>query len=327
MIDRFESALDSLQSALFEGAVQPALYALGLAGLAEDAYEATAWFLYGLIEIALLFAILRPLESLRPAEVWANRREVRVDVLYTLLNRLGVMPVLLFLLLAPVEAAINGWLRMRDIIPPNLEDWLPGMTERPLLAFLVYLVAIDFFEYWRHRLQHHFDAWWALHSLHHSQRQMSFWADNRNHLLDDVLAGLWTAGVALLIGVPPGQFALIVVLARMLESVSHANIMMSFGPVGERLLVSPRFHRVHHAIGLGHEGYHRGHNFSVLFPIWDVIFRTADFSPVYPPTGIRDQLAGRDYGSGFWRQQWLGLKRLAECLRPRRLRRNAPYPG
>ena len=32
------------------------------------------------------------------------------------------------------------------------------------------------------------------------------------------------------------------------------------------------------------------------------------------PTGIRDQLpeqGGRDYGQGFWAQQWLGLKRLA----------------
>ena len=28
------------------------------------------------------------------------------------------------------------------------------------------------------------------------------------------------------------------------------------------------------------------------------------------PTGIRDQLAGRDYGRGFWAQQWLGLRRL-----------------
>ena len=28
-------------------------------------------------------------------------------------------------------------------------------------------------------------------------------------------------------------------------------------------------------------------------------------------TGIRDQVeSNRDYGSGFWAQQWLGLKRL-----------------
>ena len=32
------------------------------------------------------------------------------------------------------------------------------------------------------------------------------------------------------------------------------------------------------------------------------------------PTGIRDQLDGRDYGLGFWRQQWLGLLRMKNAL-------------
>jgi sterol desaturase/sphingolipid hydroxylase (fatty acid hydroxylase superfamily) len=54
-----------------------------------------------------------------------------------------------------------------------------------------------------------------------------------------------------------------------------------------------------------------GANFAVLFPVWDVLFGTARFDDVYGPTGLRDQAAGRDYGRGFWAQQWLGLKRLA----------------
>jgi len=81
--------------------------------------------------------------------------------------------------------------------------------------------------------------------------------------------------------------------------------------------VGPRFHRLHHAIGLGHEGHLPGTlggcNFAVLFPVWDIVFGTARFGHGYEPTGIRDQLpehGGRDYGEGFWAQQWLGLKRL-----------------
>jgi hypothetical protein len=38
---------------------------------------------------------------------------------------------------------------------------------------------------------------------------------------------------------------------------------------------------------------------------------TADFTPGVEPTGIRDQLDGRDYGRGFWSQQWRALLRLA----------------
>ena len=78
-----------------------------------------------------------------------------------------------------------------------------------------------------------------------------------------------------------------------------------------------RFHRLHHSIGVGHETSGRGtlggHNFAVLFPVWDVLFGTASFADRYDPTGVRDQLpeeGGRDYGRGFWAQQWLGLRRL-----------------
>ena len=75
--------------------------------------------------------------------------------------------------------------------------------------------------------------------------------------------------------------------------------------------------RVHHAIGFGHEGPARGCNFASLLPIWDILFGTADFSPIYPATGIRDQLAGARYGDGFFGQQWLGLRRLALSLAAR----------
>jgi hypothetical protein len=42
-----------------------------------------------------------------------------------------------------------------------------------------------------------------------------------------------------------------------------------------------------------------------------MLFGTADFTPRFDPTGIRDQVEkGRDYGQGFWAQQWLGVLRL-----------------
>lgn len=305
-----------LQTALYEGAVQPVVYALDLVEYAEPAYEATEWFLYGLIEVAVLYALLRPLEARFPAEVWADRRLVKSDVLYTLLNRLGLVPLGFFFLLTPVLDAVEGALKLQGYRVSNLEDLLPFLAQAPLAAFLLYLVVLDFAEYWRHRLQHRFEWWWALHSLHHSQRQMSFWTDNRNHLLDDLVGSLWFAALALAIGVPPGQFLLIVIATRMLESLQHANLRLSFGRVGEWLLVSPRFHRLHHAIGDGHEGRYRGCNFAVLFPVWDVLFRTADFGDRFQPTGVRDQLEGHDYGEGFWAQQWLGVKRFRAALAP-----------
>jgi sterol desaturase/sphingolipid hydroxylase (fatty acid hydroxylase superfamily) len=116
-------------------------------------------------------------------------------------------------------------------------------------------------------------------------------------------------------GVAPGQFMAVVLATQLSESFQHANVRLWFGTVGERLWVSPRFHRLHHAIGIGHEtGGGKtmgGHNFGVLLPWWDVVFGTGNFEKRFEPTGVRDQLEqGRNYGAGFWQQQWLGFLRL-----------------
>ncbi len=309
--DAFVSAWAALHAWLFQAVVQPALFHLGLTTWIEMAFDWTEVFLIGAAEIVVLAILLTALEKWRPVERWADRRAVRVDVLYTFLVRLGVLPLAIFFLLLPVVDGLDGWLRMHGYIPPKLEDAFPSLFAHPFLSFLAYLVVIDFAMYWIHRAQHQFGWWWALHALHHSQREMTFWTDDRNHLLDMVITDFVLALVALAVGVAPGQFVMIVAVSRALESLSHANVRIHFGRFGEWLLVSPRFHRVHHAIGLGHEGEKLGCNFAVLFPVWDHLFRTANPAAGFPATGIRDQLSGRDYGEGFWRQQWLGLKRMA----------------
>lgn len=308
-------AFASVHSWVFMTIVEPVLFKLDGAGVMEQAYDGTEFFLLGLLQIAVLYAIFRPLEAWLPAERWEDRRSVGVDVVYTFLHRLGLFTLALFFVLDPLIDALAGRLRLDGIANFNLDDLWPGVTSIPLVSFVLYLVVLDFVNYWVHRGQHRFRWWWALHSLHHSQRQMSLWTDDRNHLLDDLLRDAIFALIAVLIGVQPGQFVLLLIAARSIETLQHANLRLSFGRWGERLLVSPRFHRRHHAIGDGHEGEYRGCNFAVLLPIWDVLFRSGNFEPGFPATGIRDQLpgehgAGRDYGRGFWAQQWLGLKRM-----------------
>jgi sterol desaturase/sphingolipid hydroxylase (fatty acid hydroxylase superfamily) len=303
-------AFTMLHSWVFMTIVEPILFQFDGAGVMEQAYDGTEFFLLGLIQIGLLYVVLRPLEAWRPAEHWTDRRAVMVDVIYTFLHRLGLFSLVIFFVLDPLVDQFAAVLRLEGVSNFNLDDLWPGVTSIPIVAFVLYLVVLDFANYWIHRGQHRFRWWWGLHSLHHSQRQMSLWADDRNHLLDDLLRDAIFALIAVLIGVQPGQFVVLLIATRSLESLQHANLRLSFGRWGDRLLVSPRFHRRHHAIGDGHEGIYRGCNFAVLLPIWDVLFGSANFEAGYPATGIRDQLAGRDYGRGFWQQQWLGLKRM-----------------
>jgi sterol desaturase/sphingolipid hydroxylase (fatty acid hydroxylase superfamily) len=305
MIQLFIDWFGTAQGWLFQTLIEPAIYSTGLGAYIEEAFEGTEWFLAGLLEVAALYIILRPLEALIPVHQLADKRARWTDFLYTMVHRLGLFSIAAFFTLDPVMDHVAGLLR------------LEGMSA--ITSFLVYLVVLDFFEYWYHRGQHGIRQGWALHSLHHSQRDMNLWSDNRNHLFDDVTHDIYLAVIALAIGVAPSQYVLLVSVSRALQSLQHANVRIHFGWLGERLLVSPRFHRMHHAIGVGHESKGKGSlggcNFGVLLPWWDIAFGTANFTPQFAATGIRDQLAGRDYGRGFWRQQWLGLCRLAASMK------------
>lgn len=317
MIQFLLDLLGQAQGWLFESAIQPLLYVTGMGDITEEAFEGTEWLLIGIAELVLLYLVLRPLEAAIPVHQFSDQRARWNDFTYTVLQRIGLVPLLLFFTLDPLMDSVAGALHMGGVQPFNLENLVNDMP--PLASFAIYLVVLDFADYWLHRAQHQFNWWWGLHSLHHSQRNMNLWSDDRNHLLDDLLRDVLMAVLALAIGVPPGQYILLVSLSRIVQSLQHANVRIHFGPIGDRLLVSPRFHRMHHAIGIGHESQGQGTlggcNFAVLFPIWDIVFRTANFTPRFEATGVRDQLAGRDYGRGFWAQQWLGLKRMFEFMR------------
>lgn len=292
---------------IFETLVQPLLYAVDLMDIADEVLTWIDFALFGLFSMLVIYAVCRPLETWRPVEAVTDRRAIRTDIIYTLLARLGIFPLLAFIFLAALQSSLEGFLADTGFVPPTLESLFPALRETPLLTFFLYVVILDFGEYWRHRFQHRFNWWWALHSIHHAQRQMTFWSDDRNHILDEAIAALWFGAIALLIGVTPSQFPLLLLIMRLVESLSHGNIRLSYGRWGERLLVSPRFHRLHHGILSVAD---HGKNYAVLFPFWDWVFGTADFHrDVYPRTG--DPEGPESLATGGWlEQQWVGLKRM-----------------
>ena len=325
MLDALTDTFAAAQQWLFEAAVQPIAFAVGAGNLLEDGFTATGWLLVGLMQIAVLLLVIAPLERLWPVEPLRDRHAVGIDVLYTLIHRLGLFKLIMFFSVEGWLTSGIGWLRAHGLPTLQIDQLWPGVTDVAWVSFIIYLIVFDLVGYGVHRAQHRFHWWWQLHAVHHSQRQMTMWSDNRNHLLDSVITDVIFVVVAILIGVGPSQFVALVAVTQLLESLQHANLRWSWGRVGSRLLVSPSFHRRHHAVALGHDpdvagaGHHPyGANYGVLFPWWDMLFGSADWRPGLEPTGIDDQLAGRDYGRGFWRQQWLGLKRLVGADRPRR---------
>jgi sterol desaturase/sphingolipid hydroxylase (fatty acid hydroxylase superfamily) len=321
-----DNVVSTMQTLLYVDVVQPFLFKVGRMDYDEDTFDALYWVIVGVLEVLVMYAILRPLEALRPAEKWQDRKGVRVDALYTWIVKLGFLNLFFFFTFQPLFDSFQGWLRLHDISNIELDNLWPGVTSQPIVAFLIYLVVLDFVGYWYHRMEHRIGIWWELHAVHHSQQKMSLWSDDRNHLLDNIMQAGVFATVALVIGVPPSQFVVLVAVTNLMQSVQHANIRAHFGWLGERLLVSPAFHRRHHAIGYGHEGTTYGCNFGVLLPWWDMMFRSVSWNRELEPTGIRDQLAvgdipGRDYGNGFISQHWLAFKRIGERIASHRATR------
>jgi len=175
----------------------PLLYSLDLMQWEDVSYGWALFAVYGACQVAITFAVCVPLERWRPVERWPDARAVTVDVFYTIISRVGVLPLFTFVLFYRAQVTLNGFLADHGFVPPTLERLAPFLLGQPVLTFVIYAIILDCADYWRHRLSHQFGWWWALHSLHHAQRQMTFWSDDRNHVLDDLISALWFGVIAL----------------------------------------------------------------------------------------------------------------------------------
>jgi sterol desaturase/sphingolipid hydroxylase (fatty acid hydroxylase superfamily) len=312
------SAYGSLQEWIFSNLVVPLLYQLDLISWAEDAFDGIDWFLFGCVQIFLIIVVLRTWERFNPAEVQERfASSTKADIFYTLLHRLGIFHGLIFIVLSGFFFEIDSILHDFRFDRFNVENWWPGVTTIPAVSFLLYLVLLDLVDYLYHRASHTFHAWWQLHALHHSQTVMTAWSDNRNHFLDELMRAVALAFFALLFGVSPGQFIMLVALSQFIQSWQHANIKVHLG-LARYLLISPMYHRLHHAIGYGHEAIGRagvlgGCNFGVLFPWWDMVFKTVIFPNAVYPTGVRNLTVSQNVIT----QQWQGLVHAFRALFPK----------
>ncbi len=319
MIDPFAWLAGWIQ----ENALIPVMWQFGWMEWEDQSFMWALFAVYGVLQVLINIAICWPLERFRPIQAGGENALVRTDILYTLIGRIGIFPLVTFFGFYTVQTWLNGILTDHGYVPPTLERFFPFLLSMPVVTFLVYAVVLDFADYWRHRLSHTFGWWYGLHSVHHAQTRMTFWSDDRNHVLDDVIATAWFFAVALLIGVPPMQFPVLLLVLKLVESLSHANTRISFGRLGERLLVSPSFHRAHHGIEAG--GI-RSFNFGATFPWWDMMLGTADWRRGVIETGDRNASWAVSHGS-WWQQQTGGLRRAVQLATRKRRARRLPSPS
>ena len=201
--------------------------------------------------------------------------------------------VLYFLLYVPLIAGINllGAKVMSAVIC-GLSSWEPPSMLSPgwaVGAAIGFLLLHDFISYGAHVLFHKVPILWSFHQVHHSAEVLTPATAYRVHpveLIGFAVVNAPIVGLAIVfyqnLAEQPMKIASVFgisVIGLLGSHLRHSHILLSFGPLVSRILLSPAQHVIHHSI----ETQHWNKNFGVKFAIWDALFGTL-YIPKAPET-------------------------------------------
>jgi sterol desaturase/sphingolipid hydroxylase (fatty acid hydroxylase superfamily) len=134
---------------------------------------------------------------------------------------------------------------------------------------LCYLVVADLGHYWIHRLMHH-EYLWRIHKWHHAPDYMYWLMGVRATLPQQVLVNLPYIVAYSFLGLSPWWMVLAVGAGHVLQNDwMHLNVTWRSSWL-EWLIVTPRYHHVHHS----DQPEHYRANLAALFTAWDRVFGT-----------------------------------------------------
>jgi len=148
---------------------------------------------------------------------------------------------------------------------------------------VVYVICVDLWQYWLHRLQHRIPFLWATHRFHHSETALNATSQARHHLLQVPLVIIANLPVLILLGARPPHYLVLILISRVWGFVNHANLRIGFSFLTP-FVSGPQWHRIHHSI----LPQHQDKNFATFLPFIDVIFGTY-YRPSrdeFPPPGL-----------------------------------------
>lgn len=157
------------------------------------------------------------------------------------------------------------------------------------LALPLFVVVRDFLEFFYHFAQHRIPALWAMHSLHHSDPEMTALTTNRHFWGDQLVKALTIWSAMAMITTSTDQLVVLYAVIGLYNYFIHANLKVDFGR-WSWLLNCPAYHRRHHS----RLPAHYDSNFAALFPVWDLLFRTYRRPDGWPPCGL-DEGAPRSF--------------------------------
>ncbi len=183
----------------------------------------------------------------------------------------------------------------------NAVDW-------PIaLEVAVSVIVLDFAIYLQHVAMHKVLPLWALHKVHHGDRDVDVTTAVRFHPVEIVISMGYKFAVIALLG--PSAFAVLLfeILLNALAMFTHSNIALPLGldRIVRILFVTPDMHRIHHSARLAETDSNYGFNLSV----WDRLFATYVQDPEHGhenmTIGLRDWQSDEPTKLGF--SLWMPL--------------------
>lgn len=164
--------------------------------------------------------------------------------------------------------------------------WMGGSlieaNDLPLwLSLPLFFLVRDFLEWFYHLCQHRIPALWAIHSLHHSDPEMTALTTNRHFWGDSLVKSLTIWSATSMIVHANDTLLAVYGLVSLYNYFIHANLKVDFGRCSW-VLNCPAYHRRHHS----RLPEHYDCNLAALFPVWDVLFGTYRRPDGWPPSGL-----------------------------------------
>lgn len=250
---------------------------------------------YGNVLIALsIFLLLIVLEALFPRK---RRVQGRLQRWSTNIGFIVVDTLALKLLGPLVAVAAADYALGREL---GLLNWLllPSWLE-----FLIALLLLDLAIYVQHILTHKVGILWAIHKVHHADRDIDVTTALRFHPFEIILSMLYKVVIVLVIGASPAAVIVFAVGLNLCAMFNHSNWRLSlpFDRLLRWIMVTPDMHRVHHSF-LRRE---TDSNYGATISLWDRLFGTY----IAAPTGGHDAMVIglAEYQSARPAQLWWSL--------------------
>ncbi|AMO71006.1 sterol desaturase family protein [Sphingorhabdus sp. M41] len=249
---------------------------------------------YGLGLSVLLFVLLATLEAMFPRKKRSMPRgkRWRTNIIIIIVDSLALR------LMGPVAAISAAIFAEQNNF--GLFNWitLPGWLE-----FMLALILLDLAIYAQHVISHKVPLLWALHKVHHADRDIDVTTAVRFHPLEIILSMLYKCAVVLLLGPSAVAVFVFALLLNLCAMFNHANLRLpeSIDKILRLFVVTPDMHRVHHST----VREETDSNFGFSISLWDRLLGTYTAQPA---AGHDDVVIGLDeYQSEHPAELWWSL--------------------